>query len=148
MELNEKQQQVFDIIIDCIIPASPERSMPAASEVGVWAFIVRLANDEAATIAKGVDWLDAESAAWLGESITRAEHARVVACMAHLRELHPGCLDRLARLTMSCYYQHDAVLRGIGMEPRPPFPLGHTVAAGDLTLLDPVRQRGPIFRSV
>jgi hypothetical protein len=148
MELTDKQQKTLDVVLDCIIPPSPERSLPGASQVGVWSFIVRLASDEAAGVVEDLQWLDAQASALLGQSLASVDYARASQCLSRLREAHPGRLDRLARLTMSCYYQHDVVLAGIGMEPRPPFPLGHTVAPGDLTLLEPVKQRGPIFRRV
>ena len=148
MELTEKQQKTLNVVLDCIIPPSPERSLPGASEVGIWAFIVRLANSEAAGIAEDIDWLGMQAAELLGEALEDVDKAQTLRCLARIREANPGRLDQLARLTMSCYYQHDAVLAGIGMEPRPPFPLGHTVVPGNLTLLEPVKQRGPIFRRV
>lgn len=148
MELTDKQQKTLDVALDCIIPACPERSLPGASQVGVWAFIQRLAKDEAAGVVQDIEWLDAASEALVGESLAGLAQDRAMDCLTRLRDAHPGQLDRLARLTMSCYYQQDRVLSGIGMEPRPPFPLGHTVVAGDLSLLEPVKQRGPIFRDV
>jgi hypothetical protein len=38
------------------------------------------------------------------------------------------------------------VLRSLGMEPRPPFPKGHTLEQGDWSLLDAVRNRPRLWR--
>jgi hypothetical protein len=40
------------------------------------------------------------------------------------------------------------VLEAIGMEARAPFPKGFEVEPGDLSLLDPVRRRGRVYREV
>ena len=50
--------------------------------------------------------------------------------------------------TMACYYQDDKVMIALGMEARPPFPKGNEVVSGDLSLLDPVREKKQIYRDV
>ncbi len=58
----------------------------------------------------------------------------------------PQFMHRLAMETLACYYQHDRVLAGLGQEARAPYPKGYEVAPGDLSLLDPVRARGKLYR--
>lgn len=36
----------------------------------------------------------------------------------------------LSRAVLQCYYRDDRVMRVLGLEPRPPFPLGHTLEQG------------------
>jgi hypothetical protein len=36
-------------------------------------------------------------------------------------------------------------MRSPGQEPRPPFPEGHVIEQGDWSLLDPVRERVPMW---
>jgi hypothetical protein len=48
--------------------------------------------------------------------------------------------------TLGCYYKHPRILAHYGFEARPPHPKGYDVAPIDLSLLDPVRARGPIYR--
>ena len=55
-------------------------------------------------------------------------------------------LFSLNRVVLLCYYRDDRVMRSLGQEPRPPFPKGHVVEQGDWSLLDPVRQRAPMWR--
>ena len=54
----------------------------------------------------------------------------------------------LSRVVLACYYRDDRVVRSLGLEPRPPFPLGHTLEQGDWSLLDPVRARPKMWRDV
>jgi len=55
-------------------------------------------------------------------------------------------LAALTRVILLCYYRDDRVMRSLGQEPRPPFPLGHVVEQGDWSLLDPVKKRTPFYR--
>ena len=70
---------------------------------------------------------------WLSSSVRRPPGGGSVDRLADL----PGLLPRSAR-----------VLESLGTPPRPPFPEGYEVDQGDWSLLDPVRNRGPIYRPV
>ena len=59
-------------------------------------------------------------------------------------ELLPGLLPPV----YTAYYQRPEVARAIGMESWPPHPGGFEVESGDLSLLDPVRKRGELWRRV
>ena len=54
----------------------------------------------------------------------------------------------LIKTVVQFYYQDDRVLKSLEIDPRPPYLLGHEVEQGDLSLLEPVRARGEIFRKV
>ncbi len=57
-------------------------------------------------------------------------------------------LCALNRVVLLCYYRDDRVMRSLGQEPRSPFPKRHVVEQGDWSLLDPVRERAPMWRRV
>jgi hypothetical protein len=38
------------------------------------------------------------------------------------------------------------VLEGLGLDPRPPFPTGHSLEPFDPALLEPARSRGKLYR--
>lgn len=59
----------------------------------------------------------------------------------------PAAKGVLSSALAFCYYTDDRVMRAIGMEARPPFPKGYEVAQGDWSLIEPVRNRGQIWRS-
>ena len=54
--------------------------------------------------------------------------------------------NNLTTQVVQCYYQHDDILKAIGLDARPPFPKGYLLEEGDLTLLEPVYLRGKIYR--
>ena len=53
----------------------------------------------------------------------------------------------IARIVLQCYYRDDRVMRSLGMEPRPPFPLGHAIDNHDWSLLEVVKKKNKKFRS-
>jgi hypothetical protein len=76
------------------------------------------------------------------------DEVRRVSLLDQMRTRDPGTLQQLALDIVTCYYQQDRVLEGLGMEARPPFPTGYQVEQGDLSLLKPVIARGKIYRDV
>jgi hypothetical protein len=68
------------------------------------------------------------------------------ALLEALGETQPGFVPGLLFQTYTAYYQHPRVLEGLGLEPRPPFPLGYPLEPGDLSGLDAVRARGKLYR--
>ena len=56
--------------------------------------------------------------------------------------------DKFLEKLLDCYYTNDKVLVGLGLELRPPFPDGNDIETGDLSLLNPVIQRGNFLRKV
>ena len=54
----------------------------------------------------------------------------------------------LVTIMVQCYYRDDRVMRSLGMAPRSPYPDGFDIPQGDWSLLEPVRQRGKIYKEV
>jgi hypothetical protein len=54
----------------------------------------------------------------------------------------------IVALVAQRYYRDDRVMRSLGMEARPPFPLGFELQDGDWSLLDPVRARRLLYRDI
>ena len=55
-------------------------------------------------------------------------------------------LNPVVTIVMQCYYRDDRVMESLNMEARPPFPKGFEVSQGDWSILEPVQQRGKIWR--
>lgn len=58
----------------------------------------------------------------------------------------PTVLNNIMVLLIPQYYSNGAVLEGIDYGDRAPFPDGHHVHEGDLTLLENVFNRGQIYK--
>ena len=125
----EAEIETLTKVAGLIIPPSQEHGVPGAADPAIMAEItVSAARDEAAVRAA----LTAFAA--VGD--------------ASFQQSHPGEAGVLQTIVASCYYRDPRVLTSLGREPRPPMPKGFEVEAGDFTLLDPVRARGPIWRKV
>jgi hypothetical protein len=146
--LSEDQKSVLDALLNLIIPSSGDGRMPGAAEMD---FLGYLVGDESGFLPKLVQVLNAivdAADSSHGKSFTEINESDQLDLVNSLRSSKGELFNRLTNQVMACYYQNDRVMRGLGLEPRPPFPKGNQVDEGDLSLLEPVRQRGEIWRKV
>ena len=146
--LNSDQQRTFVAILDMIIPASDDGRFPSAADMDVLGYIAKTDHQLLDTVRNELDRLNAVSEDLYGVAFGDAGETRRQGLLDGIRGAEPQFLGGLALQTVTLYYQDDRVMEAIGMEARPPFPKGFEVVAGDLSLLDPVRARGQIYRDV
>ncbi len=144
--LSEKQRQTLASLLDVIIPGSDDGRMPSAAELDVVAYIREWVPDFVPKIIQTLNALDELCASSNTEDFTALARLQRQLLVEELSSTQPVLFDRLHRHTLSCYYQDDRVLAGLGLEPGPPFPRGNTIEPGDLSLLDPVRKRAKFYR--
>lgn len=125
--LSPAETDALHRIAGLLLPASTEYNVPGADDPTIFADILR--------------------------SISPRDAPDIRATLAELAALPPDAdpatstnTAALGRLILQCYYRDDRVLHALGLEPRAPFPKGHTVEQGDWSLLDPVRARPPFWR--
>ncbi len=138
-------------VLDEIIPRSADGALPGGGELGLAAFVEQAlaASPEArGMIAGGLAELERLAAARgcgpEGFASLPAEQRRQV-----LDELAASDLAFVLTLMFHAfggYYQSAPVLTALGLEARPPHPLGYTMEPDDLSILDPVRRRPPMYR--
>ena len=155
------EQRTLLAVAAAAIPPSAEYALPGADDAAIGADILATAGRYHAAVAAGLA---------LAENVARAKHSAAFADLAVAERLalvtgigEPGFLKdaklppdapgvaghrALLRIVVQCYYRDDRVMRSLEMEPRPPFPKGFEVEQGDWSLLDPVKQRGRIYREV
>ncbi len=146
--LTAAQLATLDAVLNLIVPASADGRMPAAAEVGVPAYLCAEAADVLPQLREELDELERCSRLRFARGFAALEEAERKFLVEALRAQTPAFMNRLAMETLACYYQHERVLEGLGLEARPPYPKGYEVAQGDLSLLEPVRARGKIYRDV
>ena len=144
--LSEDQRRVLSIVLDLIIPASEDRQRPSAAAVDVLGYIRETESQTLDDLRAELDRLDAEAFESQGEAFASLDPATRKALVDAVREREPHFLRTLAMQTVTCYYRDHRVVEAIGVGARPPFPRGYEVPSGDLSLLEPVRQRGRIYR--
>jgi hypothetical protein len=146
--LDSNQQRTFAAILDMIIPASADGHFPSAAEMDVLGYVVKTDPKLLETVRLELDRLNTMSKNLHGLVFGDAHETARQELLDEIRGKEPQFLRGLAVQTVTCYYQDDRVMEAIGMEARPPFPKGYEVVAGDLSLLDPVRARGQVYRNV
>jgi hypothetical protein len=147
--LSEDQRRALAPVLDGFIPPSDDGVLPGAGALGLAADV-----DVALRRVPDIHAMVVESLAALDRLAARHGAARFTALAAGqqadvLNEL--SCSEQafppmLMLYVFGCYYKHPRILTHYGLEARPPHPKGWEVAPTDLSLLDPVRKRGPIYR--
>lgn len=127
-----------------VIPASADfGGVPGADDPSIAADIERTLGRDRPAVLLALEKLDAAAGGLLADQTA----AQRDAAGRWLRENEAALATTLANLVVACYYRDDRVMRSIGLEPRPPFPLGFDVEPGDFaSLLAPVRARGRLWR--
>ena len=142
------QRAILDLVLNMIVPPSADGRMPGAADVGVPAYLSAEAPDALPLLCQELKQLDSASRERFARGFAAIEESERRSLVRDMRAQAPAFLSRLAMEAMACYYQQDRVLEALGREARPPYPKGYKVAQGDLSLLEPVRARGKIYREV
>jgi len=148
-DLPREARQTLARVLDTLVPPRPDGALPGAGDLG-------LAEPVGAALASS-----AEARAALGASLAaldalarEREPGGFAALDADGRRdalesfaaAEPGFLPGLVFHTYTHYYRHPRVIEALGLEARPPHPKGYPLETGDLSLLDPVRARAPLYR--
>jgi hypothetical protein len=129
--LTRDARNTLAALVGQMIPASDEYGVPSASDPVIFADILNTAAAILPLLGAAVEELDA------GTDLVDA-----------LRASHAELVPPLVAVVAQCYYRDDRVMTSLGMEPRAPFPDGFDLEDGDWSLLDPVRERVPMYRQV
>jgi gluconate 2-dehydrogenase subunit 3-like protein len=145
-----EHERMLEALLDVVIPPSSDGQLPGAGALGLTEHVARtvrqtpmlgpvveyglsaLADLAAARRAGGWPVLSMEERADVLREFTATDQFFLPAFMF---------------LVYSGYYQHPRVVEVLGLEARAPHPEGYAMDAGDFTLLDAVRRRGPIHRT-
>ncbi len=129
-------------IAGLMIPASEEFRVPGADDPAIFADIEKSIGRDMADIKKAL----AKITELGGGAFSDLDATRKQATADSFQATAGALATTLGRVILQCYYRDDRVVRSLGLEPRPPFPKGHTLEQGDWSLLDPVRARPKMWR--
>jgi hypothetical protein len=141
-ELTAAESRDLRCIAGMMIPASAEFGVPGADDSTIFADII-------GTMARDLDHVRQalrELTELARGAIAELSPARREAAVLAFRERGGFAAATLSRVILQCYYRDDRVVRSLGLEPRPPFPLGNVLEQGDWSLLDKVRARPKMWR--
>lgn len=143
-DLTADQARDLRVLAGMIIPPSTVYDVPGADDEKIFNDILRSLERDRDDIRRALVHLEAIG----GCAFADLEAARRAEVAAAFREVGGTPLAALVRVVLLCYYRDDRVMRSLGQEARPPFPKGHVVEQGDWSLLDPVRARKPMYRTI
>jgi hypothetical protein len=141
-ELTQDEQASLRRIAALMIPASAKYNIPGADDDRIFADIQGSFGRDAALVKQALQHLHMLA----GGAFATLPAAEQDSVAAQFRTHGGEPLAALSRIILQCYYRDDRVMRSLNMDPRPPFPKGHTVEQGDWSLLDPVRARPKLWR--
>ena len=143
--LSEGDTRALAMLAGMMIPASESHNVPAADDDLILSDILGTARQHAELLEAGLAGLEAR-AQEAGGTFTELDADQRQSLAQQTQASDPSFYRVLVSITVQCYYRDARVMESLGMEARPPFPKGFEVPEGDWSLLDPVRDRGRIWR--
>jgi hypothetical protein len=146
METTLSPAEIGDLrcVAGMMIPASETFGVPGAGDPAIFADITASLGRDFDAVRTALALLATLS----GGTFADLDETRRAAVAASFQARGGALPAALTRVILQCYYRDDRVVRSLGLEPRPPFPKGHTLEQGDWSLLDPVRARPKMWRDV
>jgi hypothetical protein len=142
--------RAIDALLDTIIPPSADGRLPGAGAAGLAAYlddVARNAPELTPVLEEGLAALDARAGDRGAEDFASLDPEARAELLEGLSSEQPAFLPLLSFHVYAGYYQDPQVARALGTRPAP-FPDGYEVEPNDLSLLDPVRERAPLYRDV
>lgn len=143
-ELTQTEADNLRRLAGLMVPASSVYRVPGADDPVIFEDICRSLGRDLPLVRKALIQLNEDAGGHFG-GLPEPE-AKAVAAQFLARQ--GSEMIALGRSVLQCYYRDDRVIVALGLEPRAPFPKGHSLPPSDWTLLDPVRGRPPMWRDV
>ena len=146
---SEDEERLLADLLDQVVPPSGDGRLPGAGALGLTAHIARTVERTPMlrpVVEYGLSTIADRARqrcpnGWAG--LSKRERRELFEEFAAGDQFF---LPAFLFLAYSGYYQDARVLAVLGLEARAPHPAGHPMEADDLTLLDPVRRRGRMYR--
>jgi len=141
------QRELLMSVLNRLVPAAG--AFPGAGDLDVGSYVDRVVGQSAALkrlFAQGLVQMTLTSQAQYAQPFTALLEEQHDAVLRHVEATAPEFFEALVTHTYSGYYSHPTIVRLLGMEGRPPQPRGYHLEPLDLSLLDNIKQRQPIYR--
>lgn len=144
--LTDEQAETLKTLVGLMIPASETYGVPGADDPQIFGEILVAARKHAGVVSEALTTFAQAAETDLAKPFTEVTTAEGQEIVNRVQALQPRWVAVLVSITVECYYRDARVMASLEMPPRAPFPEGYDVPQGDWSLLDPVRERGPIWR--
>ena len=144
--LSPGEERALSSLLDEIIPPSRDGKLPGAGQLGLAGKLAERAPELMQGIAQGLAVLDALAGERGAQSFAALSPEDRAGVLNEHATREPGFLPGLIFHTYIGYYEDGRVMEALGLEARPPHPLGYHVEPMDTSLVDRVRQRPKLYR--
>jgi hypothetical protein len=136
----------LNVLIDAMLPGDPELGMPSASSINFVSYlgqpnIVNIA-DEFVSMIENIS-IDKFSLAFIDLDAPQKIQAINACKLVNVR-----AFSSFVTHLLKAYYTSPSVLIRIGAGSVPPFPQGNSLLPDDWSILEPVYERGQVYREV
>ncbi len=145
--LSAQQRELLRAVVDRIIP--PADGVPSATLMGVTEHVEGVAGvspQARSLLANGLKAIEVTSGRNHSKGFLELSDAEMTAVLRQIEIEHPKLFQALVRETYSGYYSNPTALRAKNLPLSAPQPVGYEVEPFDMSLLEPVRQRGKAYR--
>ncbi len=140
-------QRTLTAVLDEIVPPR-EDGLPGAGGLGLATYVAERLGEGAPHVAAGLGELERRAREQGATEYAAAPAEQRVEWLNQVAAARPGFLESLIFHSYGGYYQHPRVVEALGVPPRPPYPEGYPLEAGDLTRLEAVRSGPRRYRQV
>lgn len=146
--LTDSQMNLLAKIAECLIPKTT--NMPSAAEIGAAEYIdsnIQTSAESKKLVIQGLQSIEIK-ATDTGKEFKDLDIDERTNILKYIEETHPSFFNYVLKQTCNAYYTNSSILDLIGAPNRPPQPAGYDLEQGDLSSLEAVRARGPIWRDI
>ena len=147
--LSEDYALLLVEVLDCIVPRDGD--IPGAGEVGVAVYIggeMDYSKYLKALIEEVLISIEETSQEMYSQCFGILPDRSKVDVLSRVESENGEFFKELVRLCYSGYYIDPEIRQFLGLEQRPPFPVGYDMEPLDMSLLENVKSRGRIYRDV
>ena len=145
----QAQSDLLREVLDRIVPANGD--LPGAGKLGVAGHVesaVAASPEMVRLFTQGLTEVEIASHQHHSADFAGLSGEKKDELLRAIESAQPEFFAELVRQTYMGYYSDPRVVALLGMEARPPQPLGYELEPGDLGPLENVRKRGRIYREV
>ena len=147
-KLNEVEWLTLRALADVIVPPSEAYGVPGAGDEDIAKNMIKdaVGGRKLDGLIKTLATVSGMAEAAHGAAFHALSEDQRESVGLAFQEEYPGAATSIGMLVTQCYYRDDRVVLSLGMETRPPMPLGYEVKQGDWSLLEQVQKRQPFHR--
>ena len=137
---------MIDLFCDTILPGDEELGMPSGASVDVTAFISQHGADQ--PLEEFLSLLDTTAQNKYGDAFAKLDAEQRLACIELSKRKNLRLSISVIVMCLQAYYTDKTVLSCLPAGAVPPFPVGNVMEDDDWNILEPVFERGDIYRTV